>query len=132
MDEPTSALSAQEIARLLAIIEELRSDGVAVIFVSHKMDEVMRVAKHVVILRSGSKVFDGPAVELTRASIIAHMVGKEVEEDRLRAGHRGHAGEMVLELRNLTRARYFKNVSLSVRHGEILGVTGRLIQGARR
>jgi simple sugar transport system ATP-binding protein len=129
MDEPTSALSAQEIARLLAIIEELRGDGVAVIFVSHKMDEVMRVAKHVVILRSGRKVFDGPAVELTRASIIAHMVGKEVEEDRLRAGHRGHAGEMVLELRNLTRARYFKNVSLSVRHGEILGVTGQIDSG---
>lgn len=127
MDEPTAALTKREIDRLLSIIEELRQDGVAIIFVSHKLDEVIRVAQRVVVLRNGSKTFDGPADGLSRKDLVTHMVGREIAETR--GSRPAPTDETVLEVTGLTRARYFRDISFRIRRGEILGLTGQIDSG---
>ncbi len=127
MDEPTSALTAREIENLLRIIEQLKQRGVSVLFVSHKLDEVVRVVDHVVVLRNGGKVYDERATRPRRADLVRHMVGRPLEESKVRTP-RQH-GDVVLEARGLSRRGYFRDVSFKLHAGEILGVTGRLDSG---
>ncbi len=127
MDEPTSALTGREIARLLEIIRQLRAAGVAVIFVSHKLDEIQEVAERIVVMRSGQKVYDHGSSGISRAELVRHMVGRELpERRRIRADD---GGKTVLEVSGLGREHYYRNVSFSLRAGEILGVTGSLDSG---
>ena len=83
MDEPTTALTHSEVDRLFALVETLRTRGVGLVFVSHKLDEVLRVAQRVTILRSGRQVVTGPASDFTRQSISESMTGREISEERL-------------------------------------------------
>ncbi len=126
MDEPTSALTSREIARLLDIIRQLRDSGVAVIFVSHKLDEVLDVADRVAVLRNGAKVFDDCNGTFDRDVLVRHMVGHDLVSRRLRDAP---AGEVVLSVSGLTRAHYYRDVSFELRAGEILGLTGQLDSG---
>ena len=80
MDEPTTALTEREVRVLLGIIRRLKADGVAVLFVSHKLAEVLEVCEHVVVLRNGRKVAEGPAAEFDAASLTRHMTGRDVAE----------------------------------------------------
>lgn len=128
MDEPTTALTHAEVARLFALVERLRERGVALAFVSHKLDEVLEVSQRVTILRSGRHVVTSPAGELTSASIARHMTGGEVSEARM-VSMLPPAAPVVLEVQDLALGGAFEDVSFSLRQGEILGISGLLGSG---
>ncbi|WP_319529671.1 sugar ABC transporter ATP-binding protein [uncultured Cohaesibacter sp.] len=127
MDEPTSALTAREIARLLEIIGQVRDEGVAVIFVSHKLDEVQQVAERVVIMRNGEKVHDERGASFDRGEIVRRMVGSDLPDKKHSTADR--AGKTVLEVKDLCRASYYRDLSFTLKAGEVLGVTGQLDSG---
>jgi monosaccharide-transporting ATPase len=133
MDEPTSSLEPREVDQLLELVGSLRDRGLAVIYVSHKMDELFRVCDDVTVLRDGVLVHTGPVADLTRADLVGHMLGKRAEElQRLRgeAAHHGNAdAEPLLEVDGLTRTAQIDHVSFSLRPGEVLGLGGLLGSG---
>ncbi len=123
LDEPTAALSHLETARLFEQVRRLCARGIAVIFVSHRLEEVRRIADEVTVLRDGRRVFSGPAGGLDDAAIIRHMVGRDVEYARLPSAA-PPSGAPLLEATGLGNGRSFADVSLSVRRGEIVGLAG--------
>ena len=122
MDEPTAALSANEVERLFAITRQLRDRGVAVLFVDHRMDEVFEIADRVSVLRDGGHVITAPVSALTPEDTIRHMVGRRIESLYPKA--EASVGEIALEVRGLTRKGVFSDVSFEVRRGEIVGLAG--------
>ncbi|WP_266366167.1 sugar ABC transporter ATP-binding protein [Tellurirhabdus rosea] len=128
MDEPTSALSERESARLLALIRELKSRGVAIIYISHKMDEVLSLCDTVTVLRDGRYVATKPTADLDEAGLISLMVGREITD--LYPAASAETGEVVLSVRNLGRSGAFSGISFEVRRGEVLGLGG--LMGAGR
>ncbi|MFD1506713.1 sugar ABC transporter ATP-binding protein [Georgenia yuyongxinii] len=128
MDEPTTALTHTEVQRLFAIVERLRARGVAFIFVSHKLDEVLAISDRVTVLRSGRHVITSPAAELGLRSIAEHMTGQEVDDTRRVSELRPDAPP-VLEVEHLSLPGAFHDVSFTLRRGEILGLTGLLGSG---
>lgn len=139
MDEPTSALSSKEVDALLELMRRLKQRGVSVVFVSHRLEEVLRVVDRIIVMRDGRRVGALPASEASEAKIIQLMVGREVG---LFPKLETQIGESVLEVRNLSGVNGVRNVSLNVRKGEIVGLAGligagrtelvRLICGADR
>lgn len=127
MDEPTTALTKKEVCALFDIVADLQSRGIAIVFVSHKLEEVFEIAQCFTILRSGRKVITCPKEELDRASFARHMTGRDFDEAPYRTGYID--ADPVLEVREATVAGAFENASLSVRPGEILGITGLLGSG---
>lgn len=128
MDEPTSALSQSEIEHLLKTVELLCSRGKAIVFISHKLEEVYGVCKRVTILRDGHFIHTGLVEEITEAQMIKYMVDREISE--LYPKMESEIGETVLEVKGLTRAGEFQDVSFTLRKGEILGLAG--VMGAGR
>lgn len=129
MDEPTSALTKPEVERLFAVIEELRAAGHGIVYISHKMEEIYRIADRITVLRDGQYIGTAPAAELPREELIRWMVGRTVDEQFPR--HMPHLGDTRLEVRGLTVADpggrprpAVDGVSFSVRAGEIVGVGG--------
>ncbi len=123
LDEPTAALTAHEVAHLMAQIERLREAGIGVIFVSHRLDEVRRVANTVTVLRDGHRVWVGPAAGLDEATLVRRMVGRDVAYER-RPPSRAPETMPLLEVAGLTRAPGFRDVSLTLARGEIVGLAG--------
>lgn len=128
MDEPTTALTHTEVDRLFTIVRTLQDRGVAVMFVSHKLDEVLQIAQRLTVLRNGELVETGPAADYTARSVAKAMTGRDVSEERLVAPLEPDA-PVLLEVKNLTRSGDFHNINLSLRAGEILGITGLLGSG---
>lgn len=127
MDEPTTALTAKEVKRLLEIVQGLKDEGLSIVFISHKLDEVFSIADTITVFRDGEKVGDFAANELTEATLSKHMTGREVEYQRY---HRTLTdNEPLLEVKNLTRKGNYQNLSLDVRPGDIVGLTGLLGAG---
>ncbi len=127
MDEPTTSLTEPEIKRVFAMMRTLKEQGVGIIFISHKLGEVMEICDRYTVLRDGNMVAEGMVKDTNPSELAAHMVGREVNTD---AFHReGKLGAEVLCLENLSDDRYFRDISLSVHAGEILGVTGLLGDG---
>jgi rhamnose transport system ATP-binding protein len=122
MDEPTAALSARETEQLFRIISDLRERGVAVLFVSHRLEEVFELSDTVTVLRDGGHVITASTAELDTAALIRHMVGRELTE--LFPKEEAQIGAPVLEVRGLAREGVFRDVSFSLRRGEILGLAG--------
>jgi rhamnose transport system ATP-binding protein len=122
MDEPTAALSAHEVERLFRQVRRLRDAGVAVLFISHRLDEVFELADRITVFRDGRRVASHARGDVTRAELIAAMVGREVSDFYARHDHR--AGEVVLRVRDLGRTGAFSGVSFDVRRGEVLGLAG--------
>jgi rhamnose transport system ATP-binding protein len=122
MDEPTAALSGAEVARLFAVARALRAHGAAVLFISHRLDEVFALCQRVTVMRDGRQVFTGPLDGLTRDDLVRRMVGRELAAmyPKQAAGR----GEVALSVRRLTREGVFADVSFDVRHGEIVGLAG--------
>jgi ribose transport system ATP-binding protein len=121
MDEPTSSLTPVEFAKLVGIIERLKSNGVAIIYVSHKLDEVFRVATQATVLRDGKKVADVDLSTTTENALVNLMVGRSLDIPP----HRSHVkDEIVLSLMNLSRGQAVKNVTFDLHRGEVLGVAG--------
>jgi methyl-galactoside transport system ATP-binding protein len=124
MDEPTSSLTKNEVEQLFRIIRDLKSRGVSIIYISHKMDEILRISDDVTIMRDGKHIGTWPASELTTDVIISRMVGRELTQ---RFPVRENTpGEVILKVEGLTSPfpKSFKDVSFELRKGEILGVGG--------
>ncbi|TFD10635.1 sugar ABC transporter ATP-binding protein [Cryobacterium sp. TMT1-21] len=128
MDEPTTALTHTEVRRLFALVERLRARGVALMFVSHKLEEVLAISQRLTIMRSGRQVVSGLTSEFDQRSISHHMTGREVDESRVVADLDPTA-PLALEVANLSLAGAYSGVSFGLRRGEILGVTGLLGSG---
>ncbi len=122
MDEPTSALSRYEVERLFEIIRDLRRRGMAVIYVSHRLEETLQIADRVTILRDGRHVVTCDRAELDEDKIIRAMVGGEFRAFGPAAQRR--CGDVLLSVERLSRPPRFQDVSFQVRRGEVLGVTG--------
>ncbi|MFI0848456.1 ATP-binding cassette domain-containing protein [Mesorhizobium sp. IMUNJ 23232] len=122
MDEPTAALSQREVARLFQVVETLKTRGVAMMFVGHRMDEIFHVADAIAVLRDGALVGVERANRLSRGEAIRMMVGRELSSLYPQAD--AVPGKTVLEIERLTRAGEFADISLSVRAGEIVGLGG--------
>lgn len=127
MDEPTTALTQKEVENLIKIVESLRSDGVSVLFVSHKLDEVFRIGGQVIVFRDGQKVAEGPLSDYSKADIAYLMTGKRIDHLRYRQG--GPQREILLEASQLGSPPQFNQISFQLHRGEILGITGLLDSG---
>ncbi|MDO7904995.1 sugar ABC transporter ATP-binding protein [Paenibacillus sp. JX-17] len=130
MDEPTSSLTGVEVQHLFRIIRDLKKRGVAIIYISHKMEEILQISDDVTIMRDGRKIGTWPAAELTTDMIISKMVGRDLTSRFPEMDH--VPGEVVLKATGLTSPlpKSFKNVSFELRRGEVLGVGG--LVGAQR
>ncbi len=122
MDEPTSSISDKEVAQLFHTIERLKNQGISFLYISHKMEEIFKIADDVTVIRDGQTVISGSVSEFTEDSIIAHMVGRSIEniypKEEVPIGH------TVFEAKNLCTAGMFQQVSLQVKKGEIVGMAG--------
>ncbi len=121
MDEPTTSLSPPEIDRLFAVVAELKAKGLGIVFVSHWLEEVFRVADRVTVLRDGRLVGTLPISELDHDKVIRMMVGRDVHET---VAEKRPIGDVVLSVRNLNRGGLLNDISLEVRAGEIVGMAG--------
>jgi ribose transport system ATP-binding protein len=128
MDEPTAALNNAEIEELFTIIRQLKSEGVGIVYISHKMDEIQRIADRVTVLRDGSYVDTVPA-STPMPEVIAMMVGRRLETS-VKTVPSTMDNDVMLDVRGLRRGRVIRDVSFSVRRGEILGFAG--LMGAGR
>lgn len=122
MDEPTSAITGREVAVLFNQIKKLKEQGVAIIYISHKMDEIFQIADAITVLRDGRLVGSDISSNLSRDQLISMMVGREISEVYPKA--ETLKGENILEVRNLTRGKRVKDISFVVREGEVLGIAG--------
>ena len=130
LDEPTSSLTAAEVEALFTIVDELREKGVSIVYISHKMDEILRISDEVTIMRDGQYIGTWAAQELTTDMIITKMVGRELSN--LYPHRENVPGEVVFEVEDFTsiNPKSFRNATFNVRKGEILGVAG--LVGAQR
>ncbi len=128
MDEPTSALSENEVKTLFQTIDRLKKQGVPVVYISHRMEEIFSITDRITVLRDGKLIGDRNTRETDVDGLISMMVGRPL--DAIYPKEDAPVGETVLEVRGLTRLPYFKDISFSVRQGEILGIAG--LMGAGR
>jgi inositol transport system ATP-binding protein len=128
MDEPTSALTEHEVEGLNKVIRDLRSDGTAVVYISHKLDEIFRLADRISVLRDGRMVACGDVGEFTTARLISLMVGRDQAETAV--PKTANLGPEALAVDRLSKRNCFKDVSFRVRRGEVLGLAG--LMGAGR
>ncbi|HHV97971.1 MAG TPA: sugar ABC transporter ATP-binding protein [Clostridiaceae bacterium] len=127
MDEPTTALTKKEVNALFKIIMSLKEQGIAILFVSHKLNEVFEISERFTILRNGEKIITGNTSELDDKKFTYYMTGREFED--LRFKPKNVSDEPLLEVENLGLTGYFHDVSFSLKRGEILGITGLLGSG---
>ena len=135
MDEPTSALTTAETEALFRIIADLKANGVAIIYISHKLEELLRIGDYVTVLRDGKLAAAAPAQKVTVPWMIEKMVGRNVNAPRHRIWTKTNGHQPVLEVKNLSLPRVgggftLENVSLTLRRGEILAIFG--LMGAGR
>lgn len=128
MDEPTSALSEKESAMLFKIIKDLKSKGVAIIYISHKMEEIYQIADRITVLRDGKFIATKNTADLDKNSLISLMVGREINQ--LFSENTMVSGEVVLKVQNLNKKGKFSDINFEVHAGEVLGIAG--LMGAGR
>ncbi|EAR52570.1 ABC sugar transporter, ATPase subunit protein [Oceanicola granulosus HTCC2516] len=129
MDEPTAALTNSEIDELFTIIRRLRDEGVGIIYISHKMDEIRRISDRVTVMRDGAHVGTVEAADTPISEIITMMVGREIADESVAIPDLS-AAETALEVRHLSRGRDLHDISFDLKQGEILGFAG--LMGAGR
>lgn len=129
MDEPTASLSAHEVARLLGIARALKAKGVAVIYISHRLDEIFEVADRVTVIRDGQHISTRPIAEVTPDGMVREMVGRAISSFAVKTEGNPH-GASVLRLEGLGRAGVFRGISFDLAAGEVLCLAG--LVGARR
>jgi ribose transport system ATP-binding protein len=129
LDEPTTALSAEDVDRLFAFLQRLKADGVAIIYVSHRMDEITRIADRATILRDGRKVITADLADLPLETMIEHIVGKRSRglSDVTRSD--ATRGDALLELKGASGREKPRDIDLTVHRGEVVGVAGLLGSG---
>ena len=122
MDEPTAALSGPEVERLFGVVRTLQERGAAVLFISHRLEEIFQICRRVTILRDGALISSEPLEGMTEDDLVRRMVGRDLDE--LYPKQVIEAGEVALSVRRLTREGVFTDVSFDVRRGEIVGLAG--------
>lgn len=122
MDEPTSSISNKEVAMLFDKINELREKGISFLYISHKMEEIFKIADDITIIRDGKSIISGSISDFTEDSIITHMVGRSI--DNVYPKELLPLGNVVFEAKNLCTKGMFEGVSFNVRKGEIVGMAG--------
>jgi rhamnose transport system ATP-binding protein len=122
MDEPTAALSGREVERLFGVVNTLRERGAAVLFISHRLDEVFAICSTVTVLRDGEVTYEGDVGDLTGDELVRRMVGRELKQ--LFPKVEAEIGEPVLRVSRLTREGVFTDISFEVRRGEIVALAG--------
>jgi ribose transport system ATP-binding protein len=122
MDEPTASLTPREVDKLLAIVRDLRAQGIGIIYISHRLDEVFALADRAMVLRDGGHVDTRPVSDLTRDAVIQLMVGRSLDQEYPK--RKADIGEVRLHARGLRRGAAVRGVDLEMRRGEVLGVTG--------
>ena len=123
MDEPTTALTENEVDQLYRIIETVKARGIAIIFISHKLDEVFRVSDEITVIRDGQYVDTKPTKEVTKEQLISMMVGRDMSEMFQRERFE-LSDEIVLEIKHFTREGKYQDINFAVRKGEIFGIAG--------
>ena len=129
MDEPTASLSAHEVERLLAIARTLKAQGVSVLYISHRLDEIFRVADRVTVLRDGKHISTKPVSEVTHETLVKDMVGRAIDTFAVKTKANPH-GDAVLSVKDLARQGVFSGVSFNLHAGEVLCFAG--LVGSRR
>ncbi len=144
LDEPTTALTHKEVRTLFEIVQELKRRGLALLFVGHKLQEVLEISDTITVLRNGQKVAEGDVSQFRHADLVRHMTGRQLPDrpsegvseqwhrhpaDDSSAGSRCHKADTVLKLTDLTRRGVFESIHFEVRAGEILGIMGLLGSG---
>ena len=127
MDEPTSSLTDSEVSLLFQMIETLKKKQVAVIYISHKLDELFRIADQICVLRDGKMISSRPVSEVNREVMISEMVGRAM--DQIYPTVEKTIGETVFRVENLTRRGVFEDISFEIKKGEILGIAGMVGSG---
>jgi rhamnose transport system ATP-binding protein len=122
MDEPTAALSAHEVDRLFRQVRQLRDSGVAVLFISHRLDEVFEIADRITVFRDGRHISTNARSDVTQPALVTAMVGRQVDDFFGRQHH--DPGEVVLRVDGIGRSGKFSGVSFELRRGEVLGLAG--------
>jgi ribose transport system ATP-binding protein len=130
MDEPTASLARHETEALFDLVERLKARGISIIYISHRMDEVYRIADRITILRDGRRLLTEKLADVTPEQIVEGIVGKKIE-GQLTYRHRGNDTDVapLLEVRNLTAGPRVRDVSFTLRPGEILGLAGLMGSG---
>ncbi|MFV0529665.1 MAG: sugar ABC transporter ATP-binding protein [Lachnospiraceae bacterium] len=128
MDEPTSAITEEEVKKLFKVIHDLRLEGKGIVYISHKMDEIYQIADEITVMRDGIYVGSDSTNNLTYDQLISMMVGRSLEQQFYKTKH--ILGDTMLEVENLTLQSKFSNISFEVKRGEILGIAG--LMGAGR
>lgn len=127
MDEPTTALTKTEVDHLMKVMLELKKKGLAIVFISHKLDEVFEVADTITIFRNGTKIGDFNSQDLDEKKLAYYMTGRDIEYPRY---HRVCKDDTpILQIENLTRKGQYEDISMTVRPGDIIGLTGLLGSG---
>lgn len=127
MDEPTTALTKREVEKLFKIVNALKEKGVSILFVSHKLDEVLEISDRITVMRNGRNVYSqkddesNPSIE----ELIFHMTGRKITENSYKPPQKT-SSQNLLEITNYTKSGHFSNINMNVNHGEIIGVTGLL------
>lgn len=127
MDEPTTALTKKEVDALFKTVRQLRDSGIAIMFISHKTEEIFEISDDVCIMRNGKNVYSGLTADLTKKDFTYYMTGREIEDDYFIP--KNISKDPVLKVDHLTWKDKFKDVSFELRKGEILGITGLLGSG---
>lgn len=122
MDEPTAALSASEVERLMTVMKSLKASNKAVIFVSHRLDEVFAISDYITVMRDGATVSEASVGDTNLQKVIKDMVGRELTEMFPKTDNK--IGSVVLEVNDLTNPAYFRNISFNVKKGEIVALAG--------
>jgi len=128
MDEPTASLSAHEAEQLFNLARSLRDQGVSILYISHRMEEVFEIADRVTIFRDGKRISTLPRMEVTRDSAIRDMVGRKIEDFFAKSA--GQRGEQLMSVRGFNKDNVFSDINFEVYRGEVLGFAG--LVGSRR
>ena len=129
MDEPTASLSAHEVEQLMNVVNTLRENGVAILYISHRLNEVFEIADKVTVLRDGKHISTKPIGDVTSEGLITDMVGREIEDFFGKRAKRQYK-DVLLSVRGLSKNNAFSDVSFDVHRGEVLCFAGLI--GARR
>ena len=129
MDEPTSALTGKEVTALFKIVRDIQAKGIAILFVSHKMREMLEISERITVIRNGRKVADGSTREFTEATIIKHMTGLDIQASPFQWQAPAGAAEPRLEVKGLTLAGCYQDLDLRIYPGEVVGISGLLGSG---
>jgi ribose transport system ATP-binding protein len=129
LDEPTAALSHEEVERLFAFVQRLRDKGVAIIYITHRLDEVIRIADRVQILRDGSSVLEGPVSEYSGDDLVQAMVGREIGAVERPSALAREAGDPLITFEHASCEAAFSDLSLTVGGGEVVALYGKIGSG---